>query len=193
MFTPGVTRHRKNLRLAINNAFPGVKADEIFDSVKKQGSSFVELYDLEPYCEKVNCPAAVVNSIFTPYGSKNVVITKEQWVAFMNDDFPILTETPAPGVARLDQKQRFLLSKFVAGVEMKFGSSPDQRWRKALARNPPNTVNTALKLSALCHIFECMMLPFTVPDFIDAIFAFFGEKIDSITFDQFGTLFSSFE
>ena len=189
MFTPGVTRHRDNVRQQINDAFPNVKPEDIFERVKKPGSQFIELYDLEPYCEKANCPAAAVQNVFAPYGTKNMLITQAQWVNFMKQGFPLHQDSPV--TAPLDERQRFLLTKFVQSLQIKFGRSMGDKWNAALLRNPPDAVNTSLKLSALCQLFENMNLPFTVSEFIDALFIFYGEKIDSISKVQFGDLFSA--
>jgi hypothetical protein len=189
MFTPVLTRQRKNLRQSVNDAFPGQSAPSTFDRIV-QRCAFLTIDDLETFCEKIKCPAASLENIFAPYGVRNLLITRAQWINFMQDDFP---KWPSPEVpAVLNDRQNFLLSKYTANLKMKFGGTLRRRWNAALARNPPNTLNTVLRVSALCRLFETMNLPFTVNDFVDSLFAFLSVKVEAITFQQFCELFNAF-
>lgn len=192
MYTPGVTRHRKNLRQAICQSFPGKEPEDLFMTICKQNSiQFINMAALEPFCQKASVPAAVLHNIFAPYGTKDVLVTREQWVKFINDDFPDYENTfKAP--TQLTDKQSFILTKFLGVLKTKFGATLSARWNSALARNPPNTLNTTLRISALVHLFNVMNLPFSNADFVDAIFAFYGEKVEGISFAQFGQLFDAF-
>jgi hypothetical protein len=67
-----------------------------------------------------------------------------------------------------------------------------QRWNAAVARNPPNTLKTQLKVSALCRLFENMTLPFSVSDFLDALFLFYEVRVEVTTFAQFRSLLNAF-
>jgi hypothetical protein len=189
MFTPAVIRQRKNLRQAVNNAFPHQSAKDTFDQIV-QRRAFITPEDIEPFCEKIRCPAASLENIFAPYGVRNLLITSVQWIKFMQDDFP---QWQMPEVEQgLNDRQTFLLTKFLASFKTKFGGTLRQRWNAALARNPPNTLNTTLRISALCRIFECTNLPFSVSDFVDALFVYFGDKVEGITFHQFCQLLNAF-
>jgi hypothetical protein len=189
MFTPEVTRQRKSLRQAVNNAFPAQSAMATFDQIA-QRRAFITPEDIEPFCEQILCPAASLEPIFAPYGVRDLLITRDQWVHFMEDDFPqwqMPLLTPA-----LNDRQTFLLTKFLTNLKTKFGGTLRQRWNAALARNPPNTLNTTLRISALCRLFECTNLPFSVSDFVDSLFAFLGDKVEGITFHQFCDLLNAF-
>jgi hypothetical protein len=189
MFTPEVTRQRKNLRQAVNDAFPAQAAMATFERIA-QRRAFISPDDIEPFCEKIRCPAASLENIFAPYGVRSLLITRAQWVAFMQDDFP-QWQIPELGPA-LNDRQAFLLTKFLASLRTKFGGTLRQRWSAALARNPPNTLNTTLRVSALCRLFECTNLPFAVSDFVDALFVFLGERVEGITFHQFCQFLNAF-
>lgn len=193
MYTPGVTRHRRNLRQAINDAFPKIKPEEVFERIKKPKAQFIEMFDLEPYCEKANCPAAVLENVFAPYGSKNVVITQSQWVTFMNDDFTVDFQNCQLSAEPMNQRQTFILRKFVEGMQTKFGYKMSQKWAKALQFNPPEVLNTTLKITALCRLYENMNLPFPTADFIDTLFLFYGDRVEELSKDQFSELFSAFQ
>jgi hypothetical protein len=188
MFTPGISRHRKNLRQVIGETFPG--DPDTFEKVKKPNMQFITMDDLEPYCERISCPAAALENLFAPYHVKALLITQGQWQAFMNDDFPTHPRNPCP--QGLTERQTFILSKFVTSIKTKFGGTLTQRWNAALARNPPNTINTQLKVSALCRLFENTNLPFSVSDFVDALFLFYEVRVEAITFAQFGSLLNAF-
>lgn len=192
MFTPSITLHRRNLRNAICEAFPGETPAAVFKKIARPKSQLITLFDLEPYCQKESIPAAVLETIFAPYGVKDVEISLPQFIQFLNDDFPNY-DTDAHINPAITDKQRFILSKFLGFLRIKFGTTLSQRWNSALARNPPNTLNTTLRLSALCHMYESMNLPFTVSEFVDALFAFYGDKIEGITFAQFGDLLTAIQ
>jgi hypothetical protein len=190
MFTPATVKLRKDLRQAISDTFPTDSAVGIFDKIRQKSKLYIEMNDLETYCEKVLCPAAALEILFAPYGVKDLFINKLQWTAFMDDDFPVWTDGPSP--ASLTDRQFFILSKFITHLRTKFGGTVTQRWQAVLARNPPNTLNTELKLSAMCQLFAHTTLPFASSEFVDALFAFFGEKIDGINFAQFGNFLRAF-
>ena len=193
MYTPSITRYRKNLRSSICSFFPNEDPAIIFRKICRRGSQVITIPDLEVFCEKVSVPAGCLDKVFAPYKVKNVQISKNQFIQFMYDDLPHEEEAKIIKTnENLTKRQIFLLSKFVGNLRTKFGNSTNQRWASALARNPPNTLNTMLRLSALCHLFYEMNLPFTVSEFIDAMFAFYGSKIEAINFMQFQRLFSAF-
>ena len=192
MFTPGTSRHRRNLRQVLNDVFPKTDPEIIFERVKKPRAEFVEINDLEPYCEKANCPAAVLENLFGPYGVKNLLINRSQWINFMKDDFPLYIEKEDLAAEPLNQRQNFILKKFVEGLLTKFGSKMSDKWNAAILRNPPGALNDTLKTTALCKLYENMNLPFSTAEFIDALFLFYGERIDGITRPQFQDLFTSF-
>jgi hypothetical protein len=190
MFTPATVKLRKDLRQAISANFPTDASDIIFDKVRQTSKPYIQIDDLESYCEKVLCPASALELIFAPYGVKELVINKQQWIAFLDDDFAVWTDDPSPNA--LTERQFFILSKFLTHMRTKFGGTTTQRWQAMLARNPPNTLNTELKVSALCQLFVNTALPFAVSEFVEALFAFFGAKIDYISFDQFGSFVRAF-
>ncbi|OHT08063.1 hypothetical protein TRFO_23605 [Tritrichomonas foetus] len=192
MYTPSITKHRKSLRQSICSFYPGVEPATIFRRICPRGSSIIGMADLEPYCEKGSVPACSLEMVFAPYNVKNVQISKNQFIHFMNDDLPRYEKETAK-TSSLSKRQNFILTKFIGNLRVKFGSTITQRWTSALSRNPPNTINTSLRVSALCHLFYEMNLPFTVSEFVDSLFAFYGSKIESITFKQFGELFSSIQ
>lgn len=190
MYTPTISLHRRNLRKAICDSFPGENPEKIFKKIAPSRSHVITMYDLEPYCEMGKIPAASLDMIFSPYGVKEVQIALPQFIQFINDDFPNYDTEPHLN-PEITQKQKFILSKFLGVLRTKYGTTLSQRWNSALTRNPPNTLNTTLRLSALCHLYQNMNLPFSVSEFVDSLFAFYGAKIEGINFAQFGSLFSA--
>ena len=66
-------------------------------------------------------------------------------------------------------------------------------WLFVLKYNPSNTKSDRyVRLAALCRIADELNLSFTTEDFIDAIFAFFDQKIDQLDFQQFVKLIQTF-
>jgi hypothetical protein len=178
------SRQRKNLRQSVNDAFPGQSAPITFHRIA-QRRAFITIDDLEPFCEPIKCPAAALENIFAPHGVRNLLITRTQWITFMQDDFPKWPSREAPAV--LNDRYNFLLSKYPASLKTKLGETLRQRWNAALARNPPNTLSTVLRVSALCCLFENMNLPFSLNDFADNLFVFFGVKIETTHFNSFAS------
>lgn len=194
MFTPSFSRLRKNLRQAVIDEFPNQDAGVMFDSIRQDGIQFIQVADLERFCEKAECPASALPNIFAPYGVRQMLIGRPQWSHFINDGLCSDCEADKSLKERsqLTERQHFLMNKFVHSMKVKFGNTVYKCWNAALARNPPNTLNTTLRLSALCHLFETMNLPFSVSEFVDSTFTFYGGKIEGITFGQFELLFDSF-
>lgn len=194
MFTPSFARLRKNLRQAVIDEFPNEDANVMFDRIRQDGIQFIQITDLERFCEAAECPASALPNVFAPYGVRQMLIGRPQWLHFINDGLCSDCEADKSLKERsnLSERQTFLMNKFVHNMKTKFGNIVSKCWNAALARNPPNTLNTTLRLSALCHLFENMNLPFTVSEFVDSLFTFYGEKIEGITFDQFELLCESF-
>ena len=190
MFTPAVARLRRNLRQAVVDAFPREEASVVFDKVKQDDTQCIQMADLEKFCETAHCPAAALENVFAPYGVRKMLINKVQWVTFMNDD--MCSDVEGKNSTNLTDRQTFIMGKFIHRLKMKFGVGLSSIWNAAIARNPPNTINTTLRLAAFCHLFHNMNLPFEVTEFVDALFSFYGEKIEGITFEQFEALFHAF-
>lgn len=191
MYTPDICNLRKGLRQAIISEFPTASSIATFEKIKKPEQEFIEMLDLERFCEQALCPASALPNIFAPYGVKGFAISQEKWASFMNDDFAFHRETSQ--TSELTERQMFILTKFIRSLSWKFGGTMSDRWGAVVARNPPNTQNSVLKLSALCSLFQFMNLPFTVSEFVDSLFIFYGKKVDGIDFSEFSRLFNTFE
>lgn len=191
MYTPEICGLRKNLRQAIISEFPSSSAMQTFEQIKNPEHDFIEMYELERFCEKALCPAAALEHVFAPYGVKSTTISDKQWGSFMNDDFAFQASQAKTG--ELNDRQMFILTKFIRTLSWKFGGTMSERWSAVVARNPPNTQNSVLKLSALCSLYQFMNLPFSVSEFVDSLFIFYGKKVDGIDFSEFSRLFNTFE
>ncbi|EAY06608.1 hypothetical protein TVAG_056020 [Trichomonas vaginalis G3] len=191
MFTPKITKERKILRVEITKAFPGAKPKEIFDKVVNEQAPVITFRTVAEYCEKPEIDTDHLADIFAPYGVNDPFISLSQWTEFLNDDFADYENGIKYG-EKLTEKQNFILLKFMGILRTKFGASMASRWNSALARNPPNASNTELRVSALCRIFHDTNLPFEPAEFVDAIFAFYDEKLETLTFDQFSQLFAAY-
>lgn len=192
MYTPETTRERKILRNEINHKFVDVNPINIFKNLQSKLHPVITFSTLQPFCLSADIPLESLPAIFAPYGVNEPYISQQQFIKFFNDDFPDYTKTGyAPGP--LNEQQKFILQKFMYILRNKFGSTMNSRWTAALTRNPPNSLNTDLRVSALCRLYSEMNLPFTASEFVDSLFAFYQEKVTSISFDQFTQLFTTFQ
>jgi len=191
MFSPILVRYRQDLRETISEEYPGIKAQDIFEIIKHKEAPVITFRTISEYCSKKDIPFAEIKNIFQPYDVNIPVVNLSQWTKFFNDGFPdfsIKTQIKQD----VSEKQKFILHKFIHIMNSKFGSSTTLRWNSLIMRNPPNTGNKTLRISALCRLFEDTNLPFDVTEFLDALFAFNGQKSDAVSFEQYVNLFRAF-
>ena len=191
MYTPETTRQRKELRNIINKEFPGVKPCALFEKFKMPKAPVISFRTISQWSDKLEINPDNLSNIFAPYGVSEPYLSSQQWEKFLNDDFANYENDVKFGES-LTEKQNFILIKFMGVLRTKFGASMISRWNSALTRNPPSAPNTSLRVSALCRIYRDTNLPFDASEFVDAIFAFYNEKMESITFDQFSQLFTAY-
>ena len=191
MFTPITLRQRKALRTQIEKSNLGLKPKQIFDKYKMPKAPVISFRAISEWCKPIDIDPENLNNIFGSYGVTEPYLNLKQWESFMNDDFANYENEERYGQT-LSEKQNFILTKFMGVMRTKFGSSMIDRWNHAIKRNPPNDSNVSLRVSSLCRIYQDTNLPFDASDFVDAIFAFYDEKLESLTFDQFSKLFSAY-
>lgn len=191
MFTPKITKERKILRTEIAKTHPGAKPKDIFDILVSDKAPVITFKTIAQYCEKPEIDTDHLMNIFGPYGVNDPFVSLPQWTEFLNDDFADYENGIHYG-EHMTEKQNFILLKFMGILRTKFGGSMASRWNAALARNPPNASNTTLRVSALCRIFRDTNLPFNPEEFVEAIFAFYDDKLETLTFNQFSQLFAAY-
>ena len=191
MFTPATERQRKRLRAEITKSFPGSSVKDIFEKIKMPNAPIVTFRTISQWCDRLDINPDNLHNIFGPYGVNEPYLNEEQWRTYMNDDFADYENFVKVG-ENLTEKQNFILLKFMGVLRTKFGSTMIARWNAALTRNPPNAPNTSLRVSALCRIYQDTNLPFDASEFVDALFAFYDQKMETLTFDQFSQLFTAY-
>ena len=191
MFTPKTERQRKELRAAISKSFQGLSPKNIFDKIKLPNAPIVTFRTIAQWCEPLEINPDNLHNIFGPYCGNEPYLNQDQWEKYLNDDFADYENVVKVG-EHLTEQQNFILVKFMGVLRTKFGATMTARWNAALSRNPPNAPNTSLRVSAMCRIYQETNLPFDASEFVDALFAFYDEKLETITFDQFSQLFSAY-
>ena len=191
MFSALNVSYRKQLRSKVSEIYPKQTADDIFGKIKKEGNFFIIESDLLPFLEKANIPQTKLKDIFAPYGVRNLMITPKQWKIFFDDEFN--TAAP-PEIIREDILDLYvaILRTFSSAIVSRTHSHPSQRWSYIVSRNPPSAGTSRVRLASLCRLCDEYNLPFPIESFIDAVFDFFQEKIDSLDFEQFSRLMSTF-
>lgn len=192
MYTPPIQKERRNLRNTISRRYPGHDPQYIFTEIKSDKAPVVTFMAIAQFCDEAQVNSDHLHEIFAPYGVTEPYLTFQQFQKFLYDDFPDYNNSTPLG-EKLTDRQRFLLLKFAAILRTKLEASLIKKWNVALTRNPPNALNTTLRISALCKLFSEMSLPFTVSEFVDAIFVFYDAKLEDITFYQFAQLFAVFQ
>ena len=192
MYTPSIQKERRDLRNTITKRYPGQGPQYIFKEIKSEKAPVVTFMAIAQFCDEAQVNSDHLRNIFAPYGVTEPYLTYQQFQTFIYDDFPDYNNSKPFG-EKITEKQRFVLLKFVSVLRTKLEASLNQKWNTALSRNPPNALNTTLRTSALCKLYSEMNLPFSVSEFVDAIFAFYDAKLEALTFDQFGQLFTVFQ
>ena len=208
MATKETAKFRKTLRHAILDEFPNLDERQIYAKIKKDDAQMVFFSDLYPFCEKANIPIDQVKKIFASYQIFTDHISLAHFVVFLQDEY-----FPASGLeipSNLTGSQKDILSQFIQAFQCRrtqatppfsadsaaqpLSSEPSlisQQWILILKYNPPNSDPSKVRIAAFLKFKDEMNLSFSFDDFLDAIFAFFDAKVDSLTFGQFARLIYS--
>lgn len=210
MTTKETARYRKELRHAITNAYPHMDSLQIFNAMKKENEYVLFFEDLFEICQGANIPFNELKNIFASYQIFSKHLSKKNFIKFMEDEYSPMTTSPLPNTLTKEQKE--ILQCFVhVLLERRTQASPpsnknlvyvhslssekmlfSQHWIFAIKYNPPGSDDSRVRLAAFLKMIDEMNLPFSFDDFIDAIFNFFGQKIDSFDYDQFTRFIETF-
>lgn len=191
MFSAQTVAYRKKLRAAISELFPKLSAEEIFDKLKQENNFYVTFDDLIPLFAKAEIPTEKFNYIFDPYQIRNKLISAKQFKKFFEDEFsPSAPQEDICGI--VSDEHALILKVFASAIKARTAPQPSVRWAYMVSKNSPQFPSSSVRLACLCRLCDEYNLAFSTDDFIDAIFEFFGEKIDSLNFTQFSNLMSTF-
>jgi hypothetical protein len=142
--------------------------------------------------------------MFLTYGVYTDSIPREKFIHFIDDE--VTCRSLIVGVPPLlTDVQIAVLSKFCKALRIRrIRSSPpsldsvsevmmvSQLWIHVTRMSPKKSQVANVRVALLCRLAKDLNLTFSAEDLIDALFAFFGQKCESLDFAQFMTLVHSF-
>ena len=196
--------YRKKLRQEILKEHPSLSAKEIFTAMKPQNQPEILFDDLKDLCDKLEIPFSALPEIFSTYGIYNKKLGEEKFIRFLEDEFSLKASHALPKT--INNEQAAILSKVITSIKThktqsatssRVGlsserSSFSQTWIFLTRLSCNNGESSKLRVSALCHYADDYNMSFSCEELIDALFAFFGEPLDAIEFDQFTRLLETF-
>ena len=196
---------RRNLRHQILDEFRGYSSEKIYYELKNPDLPCLFLADLQRFCEKGEIPVGIVPKILAPYRVYSNRISLSKFVSFLSDEVTCkLDENPLSN--RVNDAHSQILTVFTDAIRSRRtqgNTCYDERrtenlqlssmWVFLIKLNPPGSSDKYVRLATLCKLVDYYNLSFSVEEFIDAVFAFFGEKLDKLDFEQFALLMQAFE
>lgn len=193
---------RTELRKAITQEYGKTDPGTIYESLKK--SDVMRFEDLLDICALANVPEQSLSGIFSAYNVHGTAVTKDKFVTFIQDEVKFGTDARELNT-ELTKEQTSILSAFVDALCTKRTQAIATRdslsterlkmsnvWVFVVRMNPPGTSEKFVRLATLCRLVDEYNLSFDVESFIDAVFAFFGTKLDQLDFEQFASLMRTF-
>lgn len=191
MFSQQIIAYRRKLRAIINQTFPQRSSEEIFDLLRREANQFILVQDIIPLAERVEIPASRVDDIFIPYHVRNHMISKKQFKTFFEDEFSTSIQVEV-AKNEVSDENRMILTAFASAVRSRAPPQPSTRWAFIVSKNSPNAAPSHVRLASLCRLCDEWNLAFTPEQFIDAVFQFLGERVESLDFTQFNEMMRIF-
>lgn len=183
-----VAAQRRTLRHEILSKFQGVAVEQIYEDIKSKESPVLTFDDLSEICDAAEVPVQALAAIFAPYRVSTRRIAIDKFRSFLDDEVMCSGEEPAP-VGTVTDAQAEILAAFTTAVRTRWHSNV---WVHLVRLNQAGTSDRYVRLATLCRLVDEYNLSFAIEDFIDAVFAFFGEKLDQVGYEQFAMLIQSF-
>jgi len=202
-----VASYRRTLRHEILKAFPGVALKDVSAKLRAPGQDCIRFADLAPYCCSATIPAAALPGIFSAYKVYVDRISEAKFINFLQDEVRFKLDQ-LPSSPNLSESQTAALRSFAsimksrkthdyrAGGPSQRGSTPYQLsylWSYLTKLNSVQTDEKHVRVATLCRLAAELEIPVTAEEFIDALFAFYGRKLDQIDFNEFVRLMEAFE
>jgi hypothetical protein len=206
-----VADYRRALRHEILCAYPGFYLNKIAQQIKSPDSKRIYLSDLHRFCESGQIPISSLPAIFSSYKVFIGRMSEQKFVEFLRDEVTCRHDEPPLNPALTDN-QATLLTQFVAIVKSrktrdympqvreKAGSPTlsgeryalSSTWSTLMRMSTGQGSEKYIRVATLCRIAAEIELQTTTEAFIDALFAFYGRRLDQITFDEFAQLMEAF-
>ena len=191
MHSPATVSIRNKLRAQIEAAFPTLSSCDIFNKIKKPENAYIVFEDLYPFCDAAGIPYSRLDTIFSPYQLRNNLISEAKFETFYTDEF-LTAAPPVPLREDISPETVLILRSFTTAVKARTSPHPSVRWGQIIGKNPPLSEPSKIRLATLCRLCDEYNLPFKASHFIDAVYDFFGKKFDSLNFEEFSELMSTF-
>jgi hypothetical protein len=194
-------RVRSSLRHVIMGRFPTLTSSEIFTVIKSSDDEILQFADLAPICTSAGLRDDCLSDIFSVYGVYDTVVSREQFIHFLDDEVTgkaITVHMPD----QLTDVHRGILSQFCRALRSR-GTAPciiqkgvvsprngtAQLWSR-LSRM--SATKRQLRVATLCRLAHDLNLTFSSEDFVDSLFVFLGAKCEAIDFAQFASILQAF-
>ena len=141
--------------------------------------------ELKRYCALAKIPFESLEPMLAPYGARGVThLSKKQFVSFFEDE--IYTSQPVFLLPRTVTKpQAKLLKHIIDSVKKRTEPRLYQMWIFMIKYNPQGSDQNVLRVASICRMAVELEMIDSPKELVSAIFAFFGQKLESINYDQF--------
>ena len=197
-----VAKDRRALRHEILKDFVGIESRKIFEVIKKPELPYITFEELRPYCKRANIPFEKLTDIFSLYEVFKKKICSKKFVNFLEDEVtcktleanlnPNLTDDQIQILTEFAESIKNHRTTAIADEKLSERSLISNMWIFVVRYNPNITNTKYVRLATLCRISDDLNLSFTTEDFIEAVFTFFGARMDQLDFTQFVRLMQTF-
>lgn len=195
-------KDRRALRHEILKDFQYVESKKIAESIKNPDLPFLTFEDLYPYCARAKIDPAKLTDIFSMYEVFKKKISPKKFVSFLEDEVTCKTIETNPNPNLTDEHIEILTNfaeaiknhklTAISGEKLTGRSLISNMWCFVIRYNTNNGSSKFVRLATLCRLADDLNLAFTTEAFIDAVFTFYGMKIDQLDFPQFVQLMQTF-
>ena len=191
MFSPNVISLRNKFRAQLDVEFPSLSPIDIFTKLKNQESNKLNIVDLAPICERANIPVNMLEKIFSPYNNRDSYISQKKFESFYKDEY-LNSTTKVTTVNETSPENSLILRSFCNALKAKKKLSATELWSYVVRHNVSQTEQSRARVATLCRLSDEYNMPFNAARFIDAMFEFYGRKMESINFQEFLDLITTF-
>ena len=191
MYSSANVALRNKLRAQIEAEFPNQSGKEVFEKIKQEGNAYIIFEDLYPFCDAANIPYDSLTQILSPYQPRDCLLSCKKFVKFYDGALQIASP-PMPISEDVSRDSVLVLTSFCTAIRVRTSPHPSERWSQILSKNPASAEPSKIRLASLCRLCDEYNLPFKPSHFIDAIFEFFGKKLDALDFEEFTKLMATF-
>jgi hypothetical protein len=195
---------RSKLRKQILTSFPGQSPAQIFATIKTTDTVDLTFPDFAPFCEAASIDESLLPEAFQRYSVVAGKISEKKFESFINDEYIAgLTQPAVPNNLNLRQLQilrrlcRAIRTRRTQGTAPPMHRTPEaisisQSWVPICRLSHGKDQDSPVRVASLCRISADLNTGVDPESLVDALWCFLGQQCDSITFDQFCTLLTTF-